>query len=117
MPPVTPELRERLAKLLGMCGSAHDGERAAAAKAADDLVRRSGLTWFDVFGAKAPEWVDPFTLEAKLGAIWAWRSLLTDWELEFIESVLGRPRLSDKQIAIVDKLVDRARAFVKAGGQ
>lgn len=39
---------DRLAKILGLCGSAHAGERAAAAKMADDLVRGLGLTWRDV---------------------------------------------------------------------
>jgi hypothetical protein len=39
---------DRLAKLCGMFGSAHAGERAAAAAKADQLVRNLGLTWFDV---------------------------------------------------------------------
>jgi cupin superfamily acireductone dioxygenase involved in methionine salvage len=38
----------RLVKLLGMLGSHHDGERAAAALMADRLVRERGLTWRDV---------------------------------------------------------------------
>lgn len=40
--------RDKLARVLGMLGSAHDGEIAAAARAADALVRQSGLTWFQV---------------------------------------------------------------------
>jgi hypothetical protein len=40
--------RDRLAKLLGMLGSDHDGEVVNAARAADRLVRRSGLRWPDI---------------------------------------------------------------------
>jgi hypothetical protein len=43
-----PDFLSRLVKLLGMCGSAFDGERANAARLADQLVRQSGLTWNDV---------------------------------------------------------------------
>jgi hypothetical protein len=39
---------ERLIKLLGMLGSAHDGERAAAGLKAHQLIRRHGLQWSDV---------------------------------------------------------------------
>ena len=39
---------DRLVKLCGMLGSAHDGERAAAALKADTLVRGHGLRWPDV---------------------------------------------------------------------
>jgi|GEM_PF-4372410 len=38
----------RLIRILGMLGSDHDGERAAAAQAADRLVRGSGWSWSDL---------------------------------------------------------------------
>jgi hypothetical protein len=38
----------RLIRILGMLGSDHDGERAAAALAADRLVRGSGCSWSDL---------------------------------------------------------------------
>lgn len=38
----------RLIRILGMLGSEHDGERAAAALAADRLVRGSGSSWSDL---------------------------------------------------------------------
>ena len=44
--------RQKLAKLLGMMGSAHDGEILAAAKAAQRLLTDAKATWFDVV---APE--------------------------------------------------------------
>lgn len=43
--------RVRLAKLLGLLGSAHDGERDNAARFATDLVRESGETWETVLKA------------------------------------------------------------------
>ena len=38
----------RLIRILGMLGSDHDGERAAAALAADKLVRGGGWSWSDL---------------------------------------------------------------------
>jgi hypothetical protein len=42
------EAADRLSKLCGMLGSAHDGERAAAARLADEFVKKLGLRWNDV---------------------------------------------------------------------
>ena len=49
-PRLSAELRTRIAKLLGMCGSAHDGEVLNAARKADALVREHGLTWPSIIG-------------------------------------------------------------------
>jgi hypothetical protein len=46
--PLDPQDAEHLIKLLGMLGSKHDGEIAAAGRKAHEFVRRSGLTWGDV---------------------------------------------------------------------
>lgn len=46
--------RDRIAKLLGMTGSRHDGEALNAARMADALVRELGLTWTDVLAAVPP---------------------------------------------------------------
>jgi hypothetical protein len=48
---LTPDLLDRLTKLLGMLGSAHDGERAVATRKAHELIRRHGLTWSEVLNA------------------------------------------------------------------
>ena len=40
--------RALLVKLLGMIGSAHDGEALAAARKADAIVKSAGMTWLDV---------------------------------------------------------------------
>ena len=51
---LAPDTLDRLVKLLGMLGSAHDGERAAAGLKAHEL-RRHGLTWSDILlAAPAP---------------------------------------------------------------
>jgi hypothetical protein len=42
---------DKLAKILGMLGSAHDGEALAAARQADAMLRRAGLTWHDVLAS------------------------------------------------------------------
>ena len=38
----------RLTRVLGMLGSEHAGERAAAALAADRLIKRLGLSWQEI---------------------------------------------------------------------
>jgi hypothetical protein len=45
---LAPEVVDRLIKLLGMLGSVHAGERAAAGLKADQLVRQHRLQWRDV---------------------------------------------------------------------
>jgi hypothetical protein len=40
--------RRRLARLCGMLGSDHAGERANAAKLATDLIHQAGLIWSEV---------------------------------------------------------------------
>jgi len=42
------ETKERLASILGMLGSAHDGEILAAARAAEAERKRLGATWRDL---------------------------------------------------------------------
>ncbi|WP_026872373.1 hypothetical protein [Inquilinus limosus] len=57
----------RLIRILGMLGSDHVGERAAAALAADKLVRGGGWSWSDLLAPSRPsrpartEWGDPLT--------------------------------------------------------
>ena len=45
------ELIDRLAKVAGMLGSDHAGERAAAALQATRIIREAGWTWRDVIEA------------------------------------------------------------------
>ena len=53
--------RERLIKLLGLLGSDHNGEIAAAGRMADALIRDAGVTWADVI---APETVQKKLIDA-----------------------------------------------------
>jgi hypothetical protein len=53
--PLNPSAIERLLKMLGVLGSAHDGERATAGLKAHELIRRHGLTWSDIIVADTPE--------------------------------------------------------------
>jgi hypothetical protein len=53
--------RERLIKLLGRLGSAHNGEIAAAGRKADALIRDAGITWADTI---APETVQGELIDA-----------------------------------------------------
>ena len=43
--PLSTKDRTQLAKMLGMLGSAHDGEALNAGRAADKLIRGQGLDW------------------------------------------------------------------------
>lgn len=99
--------RDKLARVLGMLGSAHDGEIAAAARAADALVRQSGLTWFQVINA--PEGVparprnDQDCICACLAA-----GGLSAWECSFLTTLLRRDRgLSFKQRICLERICRR----------
>jgi hypothetical protein len=45
---LAPEALNRLIKLAGLLGSAHDGERAAAALKCSEFLALQGLTWSDL---------------------------------------------------------------------
>jgi hypothetical protein len=45
---IDPKATNKLAKVCGMFGSDHAGERAAAAALADRMVRELGLQWTDI---------------------------------------------------------------------
>ena len=44
--------RTTLASLLGLMGSAHDGEALSAARKAHSIVQQAGLTWADVLAGQ-----------------------------------------------------------------
>jgi hypothetical protein len=82
---------DRLAKLCGLLGSNHLGERAAAAAKADALVRGTGLTWRDVITPSPP--IAP-QLESSC-----------DWRLLAAECHARRVRLNQKESDFVAKLL------------
>jgi hypothetical protein len=106
---------DKLVKILRMLGSSHDGERAAAGLKADQLVRTMGTTWSDIVAPKTLPAADVGdSIEAKIGTILANIEACSDWERGFITSVNGRPVLSSKQRAIVERLFRKATAYYAA---
>jgi hypothetical protein len=71
-----PNDADRLAKFLGMLGSAHAGERAAAGLKADKLVREAGLTWHQVISSKRT-----YSMAEDVGAVLANLGSLSRWEM------------------------------------
>ena len=102
--PIPSSSSINFAKLCGMFGSAHAGERAAAAAKADQLVRSLGLTWFDVLVPKQNELAGA-AIALKLALLRDNLELLTDWERRFVFSLSKFRRLSDKQRKVLDQLV------------
>ena len=99
---LSPEVADRLAKLLGMLGSDHAGERAAAGLKATALLKREGLRWLDVIQPSTPAAVGSESERAD------WRTmahecaarpgLLSDREFSFVRSMTGWHNPSRKQI-------------------
>jgi hypothetical protein len=102
----------RLVKLLGMCGSSHDGERAAAARKATELVHSLGCTWADVIGApttaasahRSRDW------RTQVGECLLNEELLRPRERKFMNDLLRwRGDLTEKQSNWLDAIHERVR--------
>ncbi len=125
-PPLRDDIRARLAKLLGMLGSAHDGEVVAAGRMADRLVREAGATWFDVVAPALPrpmraapsEPDDPTPTDLdrirrdwRYAAMWCLRhggDLLRYKDRDFLHTIAAyRRRPSDPQLVWLQGLVER----------
>ena len=95
-----PETIERLIKLLGMLGSAHDGERAAA-------IKRLGLQWSDLIAAPQPPAVVDDDWRAVALACCRHLHSLTAKERAFVRSMAGwRGTPSDKQLAWLNRIYE-----------
>jgi hypothetical protein len=107
--------RERLTKLLGMLGSDHDGEIAAAGRAADRLVRGAGLRWPDIVQPALPPPGGADTIDDPIRFVLAFVDVLNDWEKRFAAARARQHRPpSPKQLAILDDLVAKCRAAARA---
>jgi hypothetical protein len=107
--------RDRLAKLLGLLGSDHDGEIAAAGRAADRLVRHAGLRWPDIVQPALPPPDGADTIDDPIRFVLGFPGLLTDWENRFVLSLARQRRPpSDRQREILDQIVAKCRAAAKA---
>ena len=109
---------DRLIRLLGMLGSAHDGEIANAGRMADRLVRGLGLTWRDVITSTIAKhqpyrprsvWCEPRTVRESIGVALVHLDLLTGWERRFVLSVRDAMRHSDKQRMVLSDIIDKLR--------
>jgi hypothetical protein len=80
-----PKAANKLAKICGLLGSDHAGERAAAAALADRMVRELGLRWADVISVPLVP-ADPISTDSV-----AWQDAL-DTCLEHIEELDARSR-------------------------
>lgn len=122
--PLSPAERQKLVRILGMLGSDHDGERAAAAALASRLVRDKGLGWDDVIAADGPgrqqapggaqggtggssRWQDSDNLTVCL----KWLGELTGWEVTFVTDLRRKRRpFTSAQRAKVEQIADGLRA-------
>jgi hypothetical protein len=110
---MTPDIRRKLVGVLGMLASNHDGERAAAGLLATRLLKSTGLTWDTVI----PEQKLAIRPNATRTAGWratvaycrerAWQ--LTQWERNFLDSLLSQKSLSQKQAAVLSRVHDKVK--------
>src|SRR5947207_15770801 len=105
--------RDKLVRVLGMLGSSHDGEIAAAGRAADRLLRDAGLRWPDVIlpaltGPRRERNLD--TIRDTIEFVLEFEDVLSDWEVSFCRSIArARYRLSQKQLEVLDRLVEKCQ--------
>lgn len=123
-----PDKRTRLIKLLGMLGSAYEGERANAASMIDRIMKEYKLTWTDVLGtataaqqqpsppAGAGEGRDDFDSWMAMHSYCTGvppAGIYTGWEANFLDSVgqwLDRGwDLTEKQQISLRKIYNKAR--------
>ena len=113
MTALLPANINRLAKLLGMLGSDHLGERDNAGQLADKMVRAAGLTWRDIIAPPLPPHdTDPIggDLRRATAACSRYPHLLNRWEADFVGGLSRFPRLSRRQRSILLNIVIRLRA-------
>ena len=105
--------RGRLAKLLGMLGSRHDGEALAAARQAERLRADAGLTWPEILVPRLPpppRRQNVRTVTDAIDFVFEHEDALTAWESDFARSIQRQSSpLSPKQIGILERLVEKAR--------
>lgn len=127
--PLTPALRRRLVKLLGMLGSDQSGEVANAGRLANQLVHEAGLTWAEIMGVqparekrRSPQQAVHDLLDDFEFADICYRILdelpdLTGWEEKFVRSIMvyafSPDDLSPRQGEIFMKLVWRLVVYMR----
>jgi hypothetical protein len=114
MNPVVP--RERLARVLGMLGSEHDGEALAAARAAEMIRRQMGATWSELLTEPPPP-SKPHRPTYRASPARTWRDTCAElvkhkgcrnrWEVGFVSRLPDSRVLSAKQRRILDEIALR----------
>ena len=108
---LNPAVATKLAKVCGLLGSDHDGERSTAAWHATKLLQAQGMTWADVFAPALPP-PQPTLHAPHVAAVqWALQfpDRLTAWECRFLADIGRRTRLTTKQAAKLDGIVHKLR--------
>jgi len=105
--------RQRLAKLLGMMGSVHDGEVVAAARQAERLRADAGLTWGEILAPRLPpplQRQNVGTVADAIDFVLEHEVVLSDWERGFVCDLcrLKYP-LSPRQLEVLERLVEKAQ--------
>ena len=108
---MAPLDRDRLAKLLGMLGSDHDGEVVSAGRHADALVRRAGLTWADVVSDRQRALYDrSFSSVEEISFCLRNRDGLSQWEIQFLLSLHRQSyELTERQRGVLAGIVAKVR--------
>ena len=101
--------RERLAKMLGMLGSSHAGERDAGGLAAARLLRQRKATWGDVLMPGVPVKREPhFGIWRQTCAELAQRpGDLRPWERGFVADLPKFQRISTKRRYVLNEIAKR----------
>jgi hypothetical protein len=110
-----PRQRDQLVKILGLTGSAFDGEALAAVRKAHGIITAAGLSWSDVIAPSATDHTADGDDMAETDAAISWclehgGTVLTAWDRKFLVSLQSFTRLSDKQKLVLDKIFRKCRA-------
>ncbi len=108
---------DKLIKLCGMFGSEFEGERANAAMMADKMLKKTGIKWENLLKAgdfsstQSHDYADELSDREKVRYIYEnGEAFLTEWEENFIESVIKRTYFSHKQSEIIDRIYEKCIA-------
>jgi hypothetical protein len=104
---------DKLIKIAGMFGSAHAGERAAAAALATKILADAGMTWRELLDgrplppatASSPRWTEPRSFHEQLALLRAHLHLLDEWQADFVVSMGRYSRPTPKQADKPDELI------------
>ena len=114
--PLLPCQRQKLVKVLGMTGSPHPGEVVAAAAAAHRILSAAGLSWDSVIvsapaepDAPLPDDDDMAETDAEIAWCLDHTAELTAWDRRFLVSLQSFTRLSEKQRAVLDRIVRKCQ--------